>query len=265
MGGKKLIRGKERWNNAAKRFQNTMHNENESKYPDELMKYLIRKGAVAPNYTVADIGCGVGKYAIRFSAEGCNLLLIDISDCMLDYTKMNLECSNTDYRIVECDFSQTDIEEMGWEKSAELVFASMTPAINSERDIDKMCQMSKQHCFLSRFAKSENKIMESICTELNISLPNWIQNSYYYTDMAVYIKKLGYIPEITFADYEWENEITINEMVDKLFDYNSLDLEDTVENRKRTLAAVSRISDGNGMIHEEVKSKIAWLYWDVTK
>lgn len=260
-----MKQGKELWNSVAEQYQSTVYTKNESSYPDELMSFLRSKNAVVAGERIADIGCGAGKYAVRFAGEGCNLLLIDIADQMLFYTKKNLEAANVKWETSECDFAETDIEEMGWNKSVELAFAAMTPAVETERDIEKMCMMSKKHCFLSRFASMDNPVRKYVCDSLGITMPSWGVDGITYLDLAGFVKKLGYLPELTYADYEWENVMTIDETVEKLFTGNYLIVGDTEENREKVVSAVTSLANKDGMVRELVKSKIAWLYWDVSK
>ena len=62
------------WNRAAAHFQSIVR-EHDNGYPDALMAFLKEKSVLQPGDRVADIGCGAGKYALRFAELGCGLLL----------------------------------------------------------------------------------------------------------------------------------------------------------------------------------------------
>ncbi|MEA4893777.1 MAG: class I SAM-dependent methyltransferase [Oscillospiraceae bacterium] len=259
-----MSQGKQVWNKVAQQYQSTVFTKDESSYPDDLMEFLHSKGAVAAGERIADIGCGAGKYAIRFAEEGCDLLLIDIADQMLFYTKKNLESSRVKLEAAECDFTETDIDKMGWAKSVDLAFAAMTPAIETEQDIEKMSEMSRKHCFLSRFARMDNPVRKAVCDAFGVVLPAWGSDGISYIDLAGYVKKLGYLPELMYADYEWDNTMTIAETVERMQPGHGLPVEDTPENRQKALEAVTMLAGEDGIIHEHVKSKIVWLYWNVS-
>jgi SAM-dependent methyltransferase len=260
-----MKQGKECWNEVAKQYQSTVFTKEESSYPDDLMEFLYSKGAVNPGDRIADIGCGAGKYAVRFAEKGCDLLLIDIADQMLFYTKQNLESANVKLEMAECDFCETDVDEKGWVKSVDLAFAAMTPAIETDQDIEKMSKMSRKHCFLSRFAKMDNPVRTAVCEAFDVVMPAWGASGISYIDLAGYVKALGYLPELTYADYEWDNTMTVEETVEKLQPGHGLPVEDTPENREKALEAVKKLAGEDGIIHEHVKAKIVWLYWDVSE
>lgn len=53
-----------------------------------------------------DIGCGVGKYAIRFAGRGCGVHLLDLADEMLKYARENMRAYDVPWRAQECDGSR---------------------------------------------------------------------------------------------------------------------------------------------------------------
>ena len=52
---------------------------------------------------------GAGKNAVTFAREGMRVLLIDVSDRMLEYSRTNLGEMADDCEFDECDFASAEL------------------------------------------------------------------------------------------------------------------------------------------------------------
>ena len=255
---------RELWNHMAAHYQSTLHTKDESSYPDDLVACLAEKGAAEPGSSVMDIGCGVGKYAIRFAARRCGVHLLDLADEMLKYARENMRAYDVPWSARECDWEQTDVRKNGWEKTVDLAFAAMTPAVTGRRGVENMIAVSRKHCFISKFAGVHNRLNERVCAALGMDAPDGNFDGRSWMDLANVIADLGYLPEIAYRDYSWENFIPIAQAAERFFDGYNMRLEDTAENRGRVRDALAALTNDEGIVHEQVQSKAAWIYWDVT-
>ena len=257
---------KDYWNEMAAHYNNLVsQNPDESDYPERLMRYLKEKGAVSPGSRAADIGCGAGKYAVRFAKENMSLLLTDLAGNMLDFCRANLKDFMTEVNYRECDFAKTDPVQEGWEKRFDLVFASMTPAVSTPESVRKLVCMSKRHCFFSKFAEVHNEMAATACEA--VGLPDPISRAM-CTDLEPLLKPLkeaGITPEITYQPYAWQNRhspreafsTVIRQLTEKNGDFPGLSPE---EERRITLA-LKKLQDPEGRIVENVETVAVWVYW----
>ena len=249
------------WNRAAAHFQSIVR-ESDNGYPDQLMAFLQDKDVLRPGCRVADIGCGAGKYAIRFAELGCDLLLVDIADHMMDYAKQNLADACVSVETAICDWSETDPAEAGWEASVDLAFAAMTPAVRTREDLRKLTAMSRKFCFLSRFADRTDLLMVQTAQALGLELPKRDHHRE-SRDMISWLLEDGFLPEVRLVPYGWENLRTPEEAWEVI---RNSDLGETIVQLGKEdegKAYLRTLTDEAGMVHEQVQTTALWVLWEV--
>lgn len=252
---------KEMWNRAAAHFQAIVR-EYDDGYPDKLMNFLQEKDVLQAGWRVADIGCGTGKYALRFAEAGCGLLLVDIADNMMDYAGKNLAEAQVPVETVICDWSEEKLEDMGWEKSVDLAFASMTPAVRTREDVQKLSAMARRACFISRFADRTDLLPCQVAEALGLEMPrrDYRKES---REMIGWLLEDGYLPEVRLVPYGWENPRTVEQACEVVLNG---DLGQAIRERgmlEEMKAFVQSLADENGMVNEAVKTTALWILWEV--
>ena len=246
------MNSKECWDMQAERYQNSVYT-NSSDYTTRLFSYLRSTGALYPGCTVADIGCGAGKNAIHFAENGSPLLLVDISDKMMEYALGNLKDYHIPIESAVCDWTKTDTNSMGWNASVELAFGAMTPALESIDDLRKFSSISKKFCFISMFSDYEDAIAESFVSGSRKFPDAHLKCS----EKVSQILQLGYYPDLHFVDYDWENLLTLDEAV-------SIYQDSTRDDPHSLIHKLEPFTDSDGMVHQYVHTKVAWLLWDIS-
>ncbi len=252
---------KERWNQAAAHYQSISRQN--TGYQDKLVNYLKEKGAVGPGLCVADIGCGPGKYAMRFAAEGCSLVLTDFAEKMLDFARANLADFDVPCRYVEGDFKELSLEALGGPKSVDLAYASMTPGVKDDEQIRKMCELSRRHCFLSKFSYYDNLMQDAVCEALGAVSRDHFSDGFRFPDFVESVRTMGYEPEVLDFDRPWENILTLEEAEKAFFDGRLERYEDTEEMHGKVREALLALSQDGSTVVEHVNARSGWLYWTV--
>ena len=252
---------KEMWNRAAAHFQAIVR-EHDDGYPDKLMAFLEEQGTVQAGWTVADIGCGTGKYAIRFAEAGCGLLLVDIADQMMDYAKQNLAQANVPVETLICDWSAMPLTELGGEKSVDLAFASMTPAVRTHEDLKKLSAMARRYCFLSRFADRTDLLPLEVARALGLEMPKRDHRAE-SRELVGWLLEDGYLPEVRLVPYGWENPRTVEAACEVVMNGELGSVIDEKGLQEQMKAYISTLADENGMVLEKVKTTALWVLWEV--
>lgn len=78
------------------------------------------------------------------------------------------------------------------------------------------------------------------------------------------VRSLGYEPELTVVDYNWENLLEPDEALQRFFNGRTMELEDTPDNRMRIRQALEQMTGEDGLIPEKVFTHVAWIWWKVS-
>lgn len=226
---------------------------------DPVLLLLKSKGVVFPGARVLDIGCGAGRYSKEFLKMGCEVVAIDISPNMIDFTKENTLALNADHFTFKVlPWETADLAAEGWEGYFDLVFASMSPAISGPDELKKMNQASKGYCFMSSHLIKEDKIGIELRAVLNKE-----NRAADYRDTLYYAFNIlwegGYFPEFRHSENHrikvWELEKAANYYVHML---RAVD-----EETKRAIRDYLQKQSVSGQIEDVNYSKNGQLLWSV--
>ena len=254
---------KKMWNEVAGHYQKTVHEDNGG-YPDQLIAFLKAQGMLIPGNRVADVGCGAGKYALRFAECGCDLLLLDIAENMMEYTLQNLASYTIRIDAAVCDWEEISLDEQGWRQSVDLAFAAMTPAVSTREDLEKLSAISRKGCFISKFISMDNHLLHDIEGALGyFSGQHWDQED--ALNCLRWVLDAGFLPRVRFVPYGWENIYTLDEAKEYFLagDFGKWIRENGKEEDLNAL--LRSAADGDGYLHETVSAQTMWLFWDVRR
>lgn len=228
----------------------------------KLLALLKAKGMLSKSGSVLDIGCGPGKYALELAKAGKEVIGIDISARMLAHAEESGKEANLEnLQFIKLDWEQVSLEEQNWVRRFDLVFASMCPAINSKNALEKMSRASRGHCFMSTFARRTESIRDRLAEKL---LPDWslqTQGKGVYCAFNL-LWLLGYHPEITYLDSNWENTFSREEAMEYYCAALPIPGGPTKMQREFIESYLQEQGD-QGTITERVEAKFAWICWKV--
>lgn len=250
------------WDSRADGFNKSVFKEKNIKKTNNLLKLLTEKGALNKEGEVLDIGCGPGKYSLEFSKSTKKVTAIDISPEMIKYAKDNVKRENINNISFEnIPWEKVNIEEKGWEKKFDLVFASMCPGINNKDTLMKMVQATKTHCFMSSFASRKDKIMDTLYKEVYNEEPSsrWGKNIYCAYNI---LWNLGFYPEISYEDVKREKVYELEKAIELYTLQIQKKKEDSNSIKNKVTEYLTNINQ-NGSIKDTMEAKIAWIYWRV--
>ncbi|SMP62776.1 class I SAM-dependent methyltransferase [Anoxynatronum buryatiense] len=247
------------WDKRAKIFhRNTKAKKSE--HVVKMMEALMYRKVLKQKGEVLDIGCGTGRYAMAFAEQGQQVYASDISSEMLRYTAESCQAAGlVNVQCVKQDWSATAISELGWKNKFQLVFASMSPAIQSLKEIEKMSEASSGYCLVGRMIESKNDVETEVMQQLKLSRPYDPHNDRQIPyAMLNILWLLGYDPEIFYTE---ESQQVKRSVVDTIEGYAHR-LKDA---DKATLEAIeSFVSQRqvDGEIQSRSCSKMCWILWN---
>ena len=247
------------WNKRAEEFNRKDIQGKESRDFSSVLDF-IEVGQNAKLGNVLDIGCGTGFYAIQFSKISEYVMATDISQNMLDYAKINSEAEcrhNIDF--VKKPWSEFDVEELKCKEKFDLVFASMSPAIDSYEDLVKMINCGKSLYFLSGFVERKDSIKDELSKIiLNSHSGNSNGNKIYSAFNILW--NMGYHPKISYKASNWERHKPVDEFYTEFLNYFERTKVLTPKDKDIIKSYIENKAI-SGIVEEKITSKIAWLYW----
>ncbi|MCX8069804.1 MAG: class I SAM-dependent methyltransferase, partial [Thermodesulfovibrionales bacterium] len=126
----------------------------------EIIQKVVNQGVVVENAYILDIGCGTGVFTLPLAERSSHVIGLDNSKSMIRILKEQADKKNIKNVTVELK-SWEEVDALKWRKKFDIVWASMTPAIKSEKDLLKMEECSKKWCvYIGWGYKRENTFLD---------------------------------------------------------------------------------------------------------
>lgn len=230
-----------------------------------ITEFLLGKGVLTEDTEVLDLGCGPGSYTMSFAKHAKSVTCSDVSPKMLEYSEenaKNLGLSNVEFK--EADFLTQSVEELGWEKKFDLVFTSLTPAMDSLESIEKIERVSRKWAFDNSFVYLEDSLKNEV-KENVFGMPvknnQWGGSSPYCIWNILWLK--GKYPEMSYYRESKTQEYGLNEKT-------AYDIaENIIRDRAPNDEEVARVFDylketrPEGKVVRKTNALYAWILWEV--
>ena len=191
-----VMNKKEIWDKKAENFPR-YDNSGDSESA-RLLDVLKRLGGIWSGRNVLDLGAGSGRYSLELAKEAKRVVAIDISSEMIKI--LNADAMEHGFKNVDgvcSDWDDVDLGSLGVE--FDVIFASMTPALNNKKALIKAIDSAKnQFLYIGWGHYRKSKILEDIFERHNIKLE--LPNGAPITE--VWLKELGigykaeYMPKV---------------------------------------------------------------------
>ncbi len=247
------------WDERAEEFNSKDIEEKESRDFISILEFIeANKNSKFKN--VLDIGCGTGFYSRKFSEISECVTSVDISENMLEYAKKNLKskCKNN-VKFVKKAWPDLSLEEFKWKEKFDLVFASMTPAVDSYEDLIKMIDCGTNLYFLSGFVERKDSLKNEI-SEIILGCHNdKPYGNKMYSALNI-LWNMGYYPKISYVDSDWSKSQPVDQFYKKCL-LNFGRKKSLTEEDKVLIRDYIESKAINGIVEEKVTSKVAWFCW----
>lgn len=188
-----------------------------------LLATLTDRGLFREGMRVLDVGCGTGRMAMVFAKHGAQVHALDFSPAMLDRLREALPASLAQQVLpVEADWSDVDLASREWERAFDLVFACLTPAIQTPEALLKLHEASRGGCYFRGWADwDKDPLLEDLRHHLTGESagpsPAGRAGSVIYAFNLLYA--MGRSPWVEFQDVSWEARQPITQATSFYEDY----------------------------------------------
>jgi ubiquinone/menaquinone biosynthesis C-methylase UbiE len=248
------------WDSMARGFGERMPADSSAAFQEDQFLGLLEKEAMfGPDSTVLDVGCGTGKYALALACRCRKITGIDISPRMLDIARQKageMGFTNVDFRLG--DWNDLDITAAGFTHSFDLVFAHMSPAVQSAAAFEKMIRAGRGWGVLSKHIHRSDSVFAEVKRIAGISESGGSDQDMIYAFELLW--RQGILPRLSYESRQWDMEKTEDEAqayyLNRAKTYGAV----SPEKEKSINAYLASIAK-NGLVCEKVDSIEATLYW----
>lgn len=229
---------------------------------DSFLKILKSYCMFDKNSVVLDVGCGTGRYSVALAQHCKQVIGIDLSPGMLEVAREKAESLGIENVEFLClDWHELDLPDAGYEKAFDLVFARMTPAIQSADTFMKLSQASRGWCAMAKPTKRTDLVSDAVKALIGID-----QNRERSDESIPYAFELlwknGMLPQFEYEKQQWNMLKSLDDAFGTYINRLKISRELSREEEEKAKAYLISIAE-NGFISEQVDTIISTMYWRV--
>lgn len=227
--------------------------------------YLEEQGLLQPDFHVADVGCGPGRFAVAFARRVRWVTGFDLSPRMIHY---GLEYARregvSNLTLQALDFQTLEVEAAGLRRAFDLVFSSLTPAVHGQAGLEKMMDMSRAYCCNITHLYHRNSICRQLQEEVFGIPPVSPWGGRWFYSLFNLLLLRGYLPQTSYdRQLEARRFVPSQDYAAMLLERVLPPAERTEKNQARILAWLQEHTDGEGMLTETSEACYGRILWDV--
>ena len=227
--------------------------------------YLEEQGLLQPDFHVADVGCGPGRFAVAFARRVRWVTGFDLSPRMIHY---GLEYARREgvanLTLQALDFQTLEVEAAGLRRAFDLVFSSLTPAVHGQAGLEKMMDMSWAYCCNITHLYHRNSICRQLQEEVFGIPPVSPWGGRWFYSLFNLLLLRGYLPQTSYdRQLEARRFVPSQDYAAMLLERVLPPAERTEKNQARIFAWLQEHTDGEGMLTETSEACYGRILWDV--
>ena len=227
--------------------------------------YLEEQGLLRPDFHVADVGCGLGRFAVAFARRVRWVTGFDLSPRMIHY---GLEYARREgvanLTLQALDFQTLEVEAAGLRRAFDLVFSSLTPAVHGQAGLEKMMDMSRAYCCNITHLYHRNSICRQLQEEVFGIPPVSPWGGRWFYSLFNLLLLRGYLPQTSYdRQLEARRFVPSQDYAAMLLERVLPPAERTEKNQARIFAWLQEHTDGEGMLTETSEACYGRILWDV--
>lgn len=231
-------------------------------HDDRFLQLLQRNQMFSKDSAVLDVGCGTGNYSIVIAGQCKKVVGLDLSPKMIEIAEKKAaenSISNVDFRCL--DWHGLDLKQEGYERIFDLVFAHMTPAVQSADTFQKLISAGKGWCALSKPTRRTDPVSDAVKKLIGIRERRESSD----TEILFAFELLwqqGFYPYFEYEKQCWHMQKTPDDAyamyINRMKTYRDISYEEE-QSVKRYLQSITK----NGLVCEDVDTTVTTLYWHV--
>jgi SAM-dependent methyltransferase len=170
------------------------------------------KGVEIAGATILDIGCGTGIYTLPLARDAYQVTGLDDSEAMMARFAYALALEGMENVIpITASWTAIDISDVGFNKAFDIAWISMSPAVQTLSDFERMEQCATKWCvYIGWGRKRKNSFMEEIFNThgLHYGAPPGAEAAY---DL---LSRSGRKPSLDYFEASWTWTGTVEDAIE---------------------------------------------------
>lgn len=216
------------------------------------------KGVEISEASVLDIGCGTGIYTLPLAREAAMVIGLDDSEAMMARLADEIAAARIhNVHSTRSSWKDADLSSLGFEKAFDIAWASMTPAVQTQQDFERMEQCARKWCvYIGWGRKRRNTLMEEAFSAhgLRYGPPPGVGAAY---EVLV---GLGRAPSLDYFETSWDWEGTAAEALEDMVCF--IEMQGAGADRDLLAEVLSRHERG-GRVYHKTDVEEGVLVWRV--
>ena len=227
---------------------------------DSLLKLIAGKGLLPKGGRALDVGCGGGRYTLALARKGYAVTGLDFAPQMIAAAKENAQRLDVSAaRFLQADWEGLDLREADMEKAFDLVFAHMTPAVQSAAGFEKLMAASRGACILTKLTRRSHAVQDGVFAQLGMRPFGNDDTIAYAFDL---LWTLGYQPRIAYEARQWRGRVPVEQMHQEICRRAAVTRALNPGEQDAVLRYLQGLAQ-DGMIEENSRATAVTLYWRV--
>ncbi|MGB8454594.1 MAG: class I SAM-dependent methyltransferase [Anaerocolumna sp.] len=226
------------------------------------LQLLQRNKMFNSDSAVLDVGCGAGNYSSALAKRCRKVVGVDLSPNMIKIARQKAVQGNIENVEYNCaDWHEINLAEAGYEKKFDLVFAHMTPAVQSSDTFQKLSLASRGWCVLSKPTRRTDPVSDAVKKLVGITKKRESSDRdiLYAFELLWY---QGLQPHFEYEQQHWNLRKTLEEAYE-LYINRVLTYRDITREEEQGIKAYLNSIVKDGFLCGEVDTTITTLYWHI--
>lgn len=224
----------------------------------KVLSLVKSKGVELSNTSVLDIGCGTGIYTLPLACEAAMVTGIDDSENMIErMTGVMQSRKLRNVKTIKAAWKDIDISARGFEKAFDIVWISMSPAVQTEQDFMRMEKCARKWCvYIGWGRKRRNALMEEAFRlhDIHYGPPPGVKAAY---DILI---RSGRNPSIDYFETSWGWKGTAEEALEDIICF--IEMQGGTANQELIKKTIAR-HEQDGLVCHTTEVEEGILVWKV--
>jgi hypothetical protein len=227
--------------------------------PSPFVERLLRENVITDQYTLFDIGAGMGGYDLEFARHCKHITAMEPNSACLKVLRNNAEKLG----LSNIETVQTAWEDFNPDRQYDVTFSSMCPAICNVDELRRMETMTRRSCCLITVTRgSYDKHRKAMMAELNIKPQGGMVTEAIHYINALYL--MGRQPNVKCVTTHRTSRVSVERVMEQYpiyFRIFGVPERESEAFLKDYLAHHAQ----NGYLEDESLLKQALIYWNVSE